>query len=138
VSFGGQAATDSSTFISDYDSDSNVLVDMSVIMVYDVASDKFYSQKATGDVPPSRWGLCAVSVELSNGETDMCVQGCCRLHMIVSVCMLTFVPASSSVVVRGELLIQQKESTSYHFLPSSGRYYKPRLKARDGRRRATS
>ena len=45
------------------------MVDMSVITLYDVASGTWYTQEATGDIPPPRSEFCAVGAASSDGKS---------------------------------------------------------------------
>lgn len=68
---GGQLLTGETAF-TDYGDDAHrALRSMSAITVYDIASRTSYSQKADGDVPPSTWGFCAVSVKGQYSQYDV-------------------------------------------------------------------
>lgn len=45
------------------------MADMSVITMYDIASGTWYSQKATGDIPPPRSEFCIVGAASSDGSS---------------------------------------------------------------------
>lgn len=42
---------------------------MSVITMYDIASGTWYTQTATGDIPPPRSEFCAVGAAGNNGSS---------------------------------------------------------------------
>ncbi|EXJ91966.1 hypothetical protein A1O3_00516 [Capronia epimyces CBS 606.96] len=44
------------------------MVDMSVITLYDIANDTWFTQEATGDIPPPRSEFCAVGTPSSDGQ----------------------------------------------------------------------
>lgn len=44
------------------------MVDMSVITLYDIETGTWYTQTATGDIPPPRSEFCAVGSASSNGQ----------------------------------------------------------------------
>lgn len=44
----------------------NAMADMSVITLYDVASETWFTQEAPGDIPPPRSEVCAVGAASSD------------------------------------------------------------------------
>lgn len=51
--------------------DGTHLADMSVITLYDIENDKWYHQKATGDIPPPRQFFCSAGVTSRENSFEM-------------------------------------------------------------------
>ena len=64
VVVGGESPPTDSSF---YET-GTAMVDMSVITLYEIATDTWYTQLATGDIPPPRSEFCAVGSASSDGQ----------------------------------------------------------------------
>ncbi|KAK5058536.1 hypothetical protein LTR84_010799 [Exophiala bonariae] len=72
VTVGGESPETEESFYEE----AKFMTDMSTITLYDIASDTWYTQTATGEIPPPRSEFCAVGVNSSDGSSfEMFVYG---------------------------------------------------------------
>lgn len=65
ITVGGESPENEASFYEE----GKFLTDMSVITMYDIASGTWYTQTATGDIPPPRSEFCAVGAAGNNGSS---------------------------------------------------------------------